>query len=281
LVLSWWDLYGEGGTALERSGKFYYAIAGRIESFLETVFRKHADLSIVVSSYLRKKLIDLGYPTENILLMPIGCQSNISCIKERSDARKTLGFDHSTDIFICAGSLFEQDLSLLIYSLRELKLQIKKKMPLTILIGSHSVSPAIAHELNIVVKPRIESRKEFLMHLFAADFGLLPMRCSTANKARWPSKSSDYWSVRLPVISTPINDFEDLFPIHKLGFLAQSDSPTHYAATLLFALNSSEKIRSEMESHIEQYLVSELDWNTICRKQMDTLGSLVDLDKTK
>ncbi len=59
LVISWWDLFGHGATALERSGKLYANTMGRIEAFFEEYFRKYADFSFVVSKYLFNKLISL------------------------------------------------------------------------------------------------------------------------------------------------------------------------------------------------------------------------------
>lgn len=276
MVLSWWDLYGSGGTALERSGALYSATFGLVESFFETKFRKYADYSTVVSTSLFQKLANLGYQQEKILLSRIGCEPKNPYNRYTRSGRRALGVDPSVRILVCTGSLFAQDLSLLLDSLKILKMEKNREMPLTILIGNHDVPSEACSALNVLLRRRIPAREEFLRLLAASDFGLLPMRCTPANMARWPSKSSDYWSGGLPVISTPINDFSVLFSQHSLGFLSASDTPESYAKAIDAALNSSADDRARIRFGIQQFVRAELSWDSIAQELTMVFQSLVE-----
>jgi len=282
LVLSWWDLFGDGGTATERSGRLYASTLGKVEFFFETRFRKFADYSFVVSSYLYKKLNGLGYPANRILICPVGTsQQNDFPVSDRDQVRKELGIDPSAKLLICAGTLFERDRTLLERSLREYKTQNMRPPPVTLLIGNHAVSPAVAKELNIVLKQRISSRDEYMRVLSAADFGLLPLMISNANNARWPSKASDFWSAGIPVISTPIGDFGDLFAKRGLGFLSNSDLPFEYAKAISFAVSSTDAKISQLKSQIREFVSNELLWSAIVRKHLQIFDEIVKADPPK
>ena len=73
LVLSWWDWFGRGGTAEERSGKLYAKTLGLVETFFEEYFRKYADRATVITTALQQRLISLNYPPEKIEIHRVGC----------------------------------------------------------------------------------------------------------------------------------------------------------------------------------------------------------------
>jgi len=165
-----------------------------------------------------------------------------------------------------AGTLFDSDKHLLIESLTLLKTRNSVHFPQTVLIGEHGVAESIRQQLSITVTGRLATLDEVYQQFFAADFALLPMRVSQANKARWPSKITDYWAAGLPVIATPVSDFEELFFKHNLGILANSDSVDAYSAALQTALEMPEAERTRLSKSARKFAETELDWEVLAKR---------------
>lgn len=265
LVMSWWDWFGRGGTAVERSGKLYINTSGVVETFFEERFRKYADRATVISSVLFDRLVRLGYPQQNIELHRVGCFVNQFTIVPKQEARKQLNLDPSQLIFCYAGTLFETDKKLLIDSLYKLKTSIKK-MPQTILIGTHSIEKKIREQLSIKITGHLRTLEDVYTYLFAADFALMPMCMSISNKARWPSKTTDYWAAGLPVIATPVSDYKQLYEKYCLGILTESDSVEAYYKALKKAVKMTESERMTISRSVRIFAEKELDWNVLAKK---------------
>ena len=264
-ILSWWDLFGNDGTALERSGKLYNKTFGKIETFIEEYFRRFADNATVVSDYLKVKLESFGYPSSKIELLRIGCNPIDLTVYDKLQIRKEYNF-HESEVLLCfVGSLFENDKNLLISSLRKLKGK-NSNLPHTIVLGNTQIGNDICSELSINLLGRIESFNDLIKIMFSCDYALVPMRINIANKARWPSKTADYWSAGLPVISTPISDYPKLFPKYDLGFLSKSDSPEEYSEAIYFAINSSKDIYKAMQNAIANFVKNELSWTVLSQR---------------
>jgi len=264
-ILSWWDLFGRDGTALERSGKLYNKTFGKIETFFEEYFRRFADNATVVSNFLKVKLESLGYPSSKIELHRIGCNLIDLTGYDKLVIRKELNF-HESEVLLCfVGSLFEKDKNLLISSLRRLKKK-NTNLPHTIIVGNTQIETSICEELSINLLGIIESFNDLRKILFSCDYALVPMTISIANKARWPSKTADYWSVGLPVISTPISDYPELFPKYDLGFLSKSDSPEDYSDAIYSAINSPLNIYQTKQNAIANFVKNELDWKVLSQR---------------
>lgn len=262
LVLSWWDLFGRGGTAAERSGKLYNSTVGVIETFFEENFRKYADRATVISKKLRSELINLGYDASKIKLIRVGCNLPPKQHFNRSIIRSKFSIKDSSIVCIYIGTLFKKDLELLLNALRFLKAK-QIALPQTIIVGNHIVSLQDCRQLNIDIVPRIDEKEKLNELLFSADFGLLPFCVTKANQARWPSKSTDYWAFGLPVIATPVSDYEELFAKYNLGYLAKDDEPSNFAKSICEALQSNHEEIKQKKNSIQNFVESELDWKKI------------------
>lgn len=268
LVISWWDLFGDGGTSTERSGKFFACSIGRIEAFFETYFRKYANIATVISSNLENRLIKLGFPKEKIYLLRTGSNVQNTIIKEPEDLRKKLNLPLNKIIFCYLGTIFDRDMKLLISSLGIIK-KSDLEQPIVLLIGNHNLLNKTCEELNIYKTGFLQTHEEVLEYLFASDYGLIPFTLTAANTARWPSKITDYWSAGLPVLATPITDLKNLFYSKSLGILSKFDDPESYSAILKEAilLSTSEKKTLSTASRI--FAEEELDWGVISKRQKD------------
>lgn len=262
LIISWWDWFGRGGTATERSGRLYASTFGMVETFFEEYFRKYADRATVITSALKQRLENLNYPVDKIEIHRVGC--NISQVKkmDKKLALSQLGLQNSRPIFCFAGTLFENDLQLLLDALRFMK-HGAEKMPHTILIGNHRISHQTCQELSIQMTGYLKSYDLVYQYLFASDFALLPMKISIANRARWPSKITDYLAAGLPVIATPVSDFEQIFTEHHVGILSSGDSVAAYAEALNHAINLPHDEVQNISHASRRYAETELDWDIL------------------
>ena len=280
LVLSWWDWYGRGGTAVERSGKFYATTFGVVETFFEEFFRSYADSATVITTALKSRLESLNYPSDKIEIHRVGCNARQTKIINKKLALAQLGLENSRPLFCFLGTLFDSDKDLLLNALKLVKSN-HNTMPHTILIGNHKIDSQIKEQLSIQVTGYLESLDLVYQFLFAADYALLPMKISIANLARWPSKITDYWAAGLPVVSTPISDFEQMFQNNKLGVLAEGDSVEAYAGALDRALTLSKSERKNMSICARRFAESELDWDILSKRLLDLYRKTIQQKNAK
>ena len=279
LVISWWDLFGRGGTAFERSGFIYSITLGKIETFFEEYFRRFANHSIVDTIFLEQRLIELNYPPNQISILRIGCDLTTRDTMSKVTLREEFNYFSNEKIFYCLGTLFDSDLTLLVEALKIVKI-INLTLPKVIITGNYSISPAICKNLNLELTGRLPLFNEVLKYLNIADFGLLPMRCSIANIARWPSKSSDYLGSRLPIITTPVSDFPTIFKKYNIGVISKNDTPESFAEAIIAAMNISLIDRENMILSISDFVNAELDWKIISKNTLKIYHKLLPLSET-
>lgn len=272
LVISWWDQFGRGGTALERSGKFYAITIGRIETFFEEYFRKYADFSTVVSNNLKGKLSKLGIPNNKIVLLRIGAAKHI-CNENPEEIKKSLSILSNEKVLIYIGTLFQRDKNFLLESLSCFK-ENYRILPKTILIGMHDLDKKICNELNITITGWVDE-DTLKKYLLVADFGLLPFKHSIANNMRWPSKVSEYFSYALPVIITPIGDFPALFEKYALGVMSLDDSPSQFSQAVYYAISLEDIQREKLSDAVNHFFYLELDNKIIAKRYCEIYHNLI------
>lgn len=236
LVLSWWDLFGHGGAAWERSGALYAATLGRIEQFFEDHFRRYADGATVISTALEQRLTALGYPREWILLQRLGCDPERYPPIPVAVARAELGLPAEATILCYVGALAPADFELLLAALERVRGRGASDI-VPLLVGAPAADPPRARQLGIHAVPR-QPLSTVHRYICASDLCLLPLRETPANRARWPSKSGDYFNAGRPVVATRVGDFDQLFPAHGLGFLAAEGTAHGFADAITRALEA-------------------------------------------
>lgn len=256
LILSWWDLFGEGGLAEERSGKMYARTLGRIEAWFEVAFRTSADGATVISNYLREKLLDLGFPPERILLQYAGVDSNTPVL-HKQEARQQLGLPPEGPYFCFVGTMYDTDFAIYRAAMR----RVLQEFPScrTLWVGNYKIAPEDQKELNIIHAGRLPTASAVHMHIAAADICLLPMKVNLANKARWHSKVTDYWNASRPVLTTAVSDFPLLFRSHDMGWISPADDAQSFADTILQALHQPEHIWLEKGNNAKNFVQQHLD----------------------
>ncbi len=260
LILSWWDLFGGGGLATERSGALYSATLGRVETWFEEYFRRFANGATTITTFLRDRLVAMGYPAEKTIVQHVGCDTNVD-VPTTEEARKQLGLEFTTPVLCFSGTIYKTDFALLLQALEI----VRRSYDYTLLwIGSYSISPEICEEYNIVKTGYLKTLEEVYTYLAASDVCVLPMKINITNKARWHSKVSDYFNAGKAVVSTPISDFPIIFAENNVGWMSADDSPQAFADVLMQAL-SGEKEWLEKGAEARKFVREKLDTHVLAK----------------
>ena len=236
LIMSWWDLFGRGGVARDRSGSLYAATGGRVEQLFEERFRLRADAATVISTALERRLREAGFPGDRILLQRLGCDTRRFQPVSKEAARTQLGVQAEGPVLCYVGALAAPDLDLFLQGLE--RAQARHGGRLTpLLIGGPAVEAGAAARVGLRLVPR-QPLEGVHRYISASDLCLLPLQESPANSARWPSKCGDYLNAGRPVITTPVGDVADLVRRYDLGFVAPAASPDGLATAIDAAIES-------------------------------------------
>jgi len=272
LVMSWWDLFGRDGVAMDRSGWLYAATGGRVEQHFEERFRLRADAATVISTELGRRLRDAGFPASRVLLQRLGCDTRRFRPLAKDLTRAELGISGNGPVLCYVGALAPPDLELLLGGLERAQALNGGRLR-ALLVGGPPVDPAAAQRLGL----RIVSRQPLeIVHQYisASDLCLLPLRDSPANRARWPSKCGDYFNAGRPVIVTPVGDVPDLVRRFGLGFVAPAASPDGVAAAIAAAVEA----RSSWEgigAAARRFAEEELDVDLLAGQLLDLYRGVV------
>jgi glycosyltransferase involved in cell wall biosynthesis len=264
--MEWTDLFGDGGTITERSGKLYARTFGYVEAFFERFFRKYADRAIPISTTLENRLLASGYPKKNILLQRVGCDTRRHKPQEKQACRKSLGLPPEATIHCYVGNIYPADMNLLVESLEILHSRSSRNIITVLIGGSHTIESSLAERLRIVLTGRVEEDVLY-QYLSASDLTLIPFKHSLANRARWPSKFADYVNAGRPTVATRISDFEMLFPKYNLGFLSDDDTPAAYARAIDEATSNQARLE-EIGRACRKYAEEHLDVLSIAKERL-------------
>jgi glycosyltransferase involved in cell wall biosynthesis len=235
LFVEWTDLFGRGGIISERSSRIYQIFFAWFEVFFEERFRKFADGAFAISQRLKDLLQDIGYPEEQITILPLA--SNIKHVKNISlcNAKQSIGLSVNRIYLTYVGSIYEKDKQLLLDVFNRVRHQSKNKVQL-LLIGQHTWVKN-GQENDGIIATGFLNDDMFYSYLRSSDLLLLPLRMSAANMARFPCKINDYLVAQRPIVSTPISDVPELFKRYNFGAVSPSDSVESLSQTIMDVLD--------------------------------------------
>lgn len=273
LILSWWDLFGGGGLASERSGRLYAATAGAVETWFEEYFRQYADGATAITTFLQERLVSLGFPRDRIMVQHVGCDASLPLL-DKAEQRSRLGFHPQEPVFSFVGTIYDTDFSFLLEALDILKAQASYRL---VWVGSFPIPSDVCSAYNIHHTGKVKTTGEVYSWLAASDICILPMRPNITNRARWHSKVSDYWNAGRPVVSTPVSDFPSIFRSADVGWLADGDTPRDFAGALLRAIREP-RTWERKGAAAKDYVQRELDVHVLAGRLMEFYRRFISVE---
>lgn len=237
LFMEWTDLFGRGGAMTQRSSSLYQKTFGLIESFFEEYFRRYADGTFTISTYLTNLQHDELH-IDSIINKQLPLGSDINRVKNyiKSDERKKLGLNNKKRYLIYVGNIYPDDENVLI-STCDVLLNEYKDLEI-ILIGKKFFKYSTKENY---LCPGFVDDDTLFNYLGAADIHLLPLQDNITNNARFPSKMNDYFVAGRPLVASPTGEIKILFNKYKFGILSKSDSEVDFRNAVIKMLNSSDK----------------------------------------
>ena len=272
LVLEWSDLFGDGGTIKERSNVLYQHTFGIIETFLEKNSRRFADGHLVISRYLFNRVIKMGFQQKNVMIHRMGCDINKYQGLSKKMSREFLSINPSSKIFVYLGQLYPKDHQLLVESFALLLKKTVKDVELFI-VGNNT--PLIFDLPTKIHYTGWVSKEEYKHYLSASDICLLPLSLTKANKARWPSKITDYLAAGKPVIATSAGDVEEIYDRKNIGILIRDPSTESFMKAMLDVLRNEQKWNFYGRNS-KEYARENLDWNILVSKAVQFFQRITD-----
>jgi glycosyltransferase involved in cell wall biosynthesis len=216
LVMDWADWWGRGGTIQERSGWTVRTFFGPVETWFEEAFRRSADWTTVISRALAERAVALGVPRERILYLPQGCEVDELRPLDRAAARAALGLEPAEPWLVHLGVLNRGDAALLFDALRRVR-ETLPEAKLALLGRPRVPVPAELLAAGAVRPLGFVDFEPMRLWLAAADAGVIPLRDTLSNRARWPSKINDYLAMGLPPVLPAVGDAAELVRLEACG----------------------------------------------------------------
>ncbi len=272
LIMDWADWFGRGGSVEERSNPLIRTILSPIETFFEEFYRKEANASTAICTTLKNKLIRLGVPPEEILLIPNGCDPEKFFPTDQHQARDKIGLPTDGFYIGYAGTIYQGD-AVLMTNAFDL---IVKDNPRTKLIvaGNCPIEiPRLSKYPQAIIQTGRLDHQNMRLHLAACDLFWLPMKDTNTNRGRWPLKLSDYLSMRRPIVSTAVGDIQTFIENEPVGVLS-SDTPEDLAAQTIKLIKDPIS-RDRMGSYARRLAENEYHWRQQTKKLVSIYEQVV------
>jgi len=256
LIMDWSDWFGKGGSVEERSNPVARFILRPIETFYEENYRNQADATTVISHTLKERAEGLGLNSKNIHILYNGVNTQQFYPVSKAVARKQVDYSLQSPIIGYLGSLFLADSNLMLAAYKKIRKEFPKVR--LIILGNPKVK---IPNLEGVIKTGFVTDEILNFYLNACDILWLPLSDTLANRARWPSKITTYFSVGRPTIACSVGDVPDIINKHNIGINTSPNSDAFAEATLSL-LNDSNK-QDLLGNEARLVAVRYFDWNII------------------
>ncbi|MCH7826544.1 MAG: glycosyltransferase [Bacteroidetes bacterium] len=263
LIIDWVDWWGHGGLITENRPYWYRILFEKMETYYEENFRSLADGTVVISSGLINRAIDLGVNEKSIIELPNGSASEI---KESTDSKIFRNMfnipqnsfvicDTGKDVLI-GNDLFFKAIQLVINSDPNVFFIMtgSKKEKFKTLASKYGIKD---HFLHLGFLPT----NELEMAMSCADVFIIPFEDKPSNKGRWPGKIGKYLSLGRPVITNPVGAMKSLLEKHQIGLLADQ-FPEDIASKITYLKNNPEECKV-YGNNARRLAENELSWSNL------------------
>ncbi|MBU0974838.1 glycosyltransferase [Patescibacteria group bacterium] len=263
--LDWADLWGKGGIADRRYGRFSL-IPITLDHNFEQWFVKHAQYLTPISDDLVKKAIKIRGSKKNIFFLPIGCNIDGIIPMSKNEARNKLSFPLNYKIitYLYVGTYDEVLLAKTFIDLNK-----ERNDTLLLVLGPKNIDKFYEEfenypvALKKVIHPGIVSRKLLPYCLAASDVMLLPFANKEINLGKFPNKLGDYLAAGRPIAANPTGEVEKLLKKEKVGILA-SENPKEFAKAISNLLDNPKKI--EVLGKNSRKVAEILSWKSVAKQ---------------
>lgn len=249
-------------------------LAKRLERFLI----KKADLLVVVTNGYKQRLIDLGYPSEKIVVITNGVDPDTLPNRKRNRNSLQIQEDIKNQfVILYAGNIgAAQGLDLIIDVAVELK---KTNLPfLFILIGDGVaketlISKAHQHSLDNIIFLDSMTKEELLSYYDIADLGLVILKNHPLFSITIPSKLFDYMAVNTPILIGVDGEARKIVEEHQIGYFFQPGNKEALIAVLKEAYKEKENL-DEMRKRLYPTMEKHFNRKTLARELEQALINL-------
>jgi glycosyltransferase involved in cell wall biosynthesis len=257
LVMDWCDWFGRGGSVEERPNPLLRALLRPVETFFEEHFRPQARGATVICSVLREKALHLGIPTESILLLPNGSDTEGLLVFPLAAARQEMSLSDEDFIVGYLGAIFHKDAQLLTKAFDILCEHLPNARLLMVGNNPDDLRRMVKQAQRLTQTGYVDQRRMNL-GLAACDVLWLPLSDTNANRGRFPLKVTDYLAVGRPIVATAVGDLAMAFAQLPFGLLT-APNPSDFAAQTL-RLHADPALREKMGFQARRLAETHYDW---------------------
>jgi len=219
IVDEWWEWFGEGGIANQRSG-----IKGRLISSYDCNFelstKKFYDLILPITNILKSRLKNNKETFSRCHVTHGGSETKGLGGLTISESRKKVNIDEDSFVVgmsnICAADMDDNDLFLKVF--KSLPKRYPKIRFLMTGVKQDIEIISIKYDLkDYIINPGWVSFEDYNSFLCSCNIFALPLKDNPRNRGRWPNKIGDYLSVSRPIVANTVGDLHDLFRNYKIG----------------------------------------------------------------
>jgi len=251
----------------------------RPKKVISNAFEK-ADKILVITDYLKNKLLEQNVPKEKIFKISNGVDLKLFNLKnyDIEQIKKLRKSFDSEKLIVFTGSL--QDLNIIINSAK----YVVKKFPNVkyVIVGDHRDPNRSKDVWKEKVKHNgLESyfkflgrkpREEIPQYILCADICLDSFPNEPYYAAAHPVKLLEYGSCGKPVVATNVLETAKIVKHNEFGFLAKPNDPEEYSKYILTLLQEP-KLCEEMGLAFSNFVRSEFGWKNLAEKLTNVLTS--------
>jgi glycosyltransferase involved in cell wall biosynthesis len=210
---------------------------GLLDDRWETALHHVADAATVISSYLERRVLDLGVPADRVCRLAVGANPDLILPLAKEEARRKYGVPQDAKVLVHTG-FAPYDRNLLFETMKYVA--VSEPGALLLLTGDDS-KPVRRGIERVGLTGRVRSLGlrpfEDLGEILACgDVMLLPLGNRPVNAARFPNRFGDYLAAGRPIATNPTGDVGEVVEREQVGIVAP-DEPRAFAEAVLRLLD--------------------------------------------
>lgn len=271
--LDWADLWGKGGIADRRFGRFSF-MTKNLDHYLEQIMIVLPDVVTPISDDLVKKAKKNREQKNQVKFLGVG--ANIEDVKplDAKLARKKLKLplNNKVLVYLYVGTYDEELLVKTFIELYTLRTDVKllllgPELPeFEKIIDHHSQGESRLSQQ--IIRAGIVSRESLTTYLGAGDIMMMPFTDKEINLGKFPNKLGDYLAAGRPIAANPTGEVKKLLMRAQkhnkpIGILA-SENPLQFAKAIDKLLKNTSQMKKMGQN--ARHLAKKMSWLSIAQE---------------